>query len=244
VENKLQDLSMLQNSLDSKKKELLDSSNAVKKDLASAFEEIRIRLQKKEKDLMDRADSFLQEHLQELNTYSRVINTKVISLNRIIDNIHTHRIRNDEVSMLNFYSENNNKIVQVSESELPEIPDLNTLYSLKTNIDTSNLQEMVNSLNGIHAEITSLKGFDIQKNNLNHSQKYVMRREMYGVKPHTQTKIDSSSNNNSFNYNINSNINKNFSNTISNFVNKNQNYNNNNTLNESYDYSKNNLVKL
>ena len=65
--------------------------------MANAFEEVRLRLVKKEKELMEKADVFLLEHIQEINTHSRVLQSNVISLNKIIDSINSHIIRRDEV---------------------------------------------------------------------------------------------------------------------------------------------------
>lgn len=172
-------MSALHNSIESKKKELEDSSNNVKQELISAFEDIRQRLNRKEKELLDSADVYLQEHLQELNTYTRVINSKVIALNRIIDNINSHRVRNDEVSLLNYYSDNHEKVVQQSQADMPEIPDVNTIYAMRVSIDPSTVEKLISNLSGIHAEIATLKGHEIHK--INNPQKFIMKREMYGL---------------------------------------------------------------
>lgn len=183
MQERIQDLSNLHGNLETKKKELVESSTIVKQEMAAAFEEIRMRLQKKEKELMENADIYLQEHVQELNTYSRVIHSKIISLNKLIDNINSHRLRNDEINMLNFYSDNHNKVIQLSESDMPEIPDINTLYAMKVSINPGSLEDLISTLNGIHTEITSLKGHQIQK--MNNPQRFIMKREMYGLQSNT-----------------------------------------------------------
>ena len=65
--------------------------------MSEAIKEIKLKLDKKEKELLEKADNFLEEHIQEINTYSRIIQTKIISLNKIIDSINSNVIRKDEV---------------------------------------------------------------------------------------------------------------------------------------------------
>lgn len=99
VKEKIDDINGFQNAIDFKKKDIVDNTNSVKQQMAGAFEEIRIRLHKKEKELMEKADVFLAEHLQELNTYTRVIQSNLISLNKVIDSINSNIIRRDEVKI-------------------------------------------------------------------------------------------------------------------------------------------------
>ena len=97
VKDKIDDMNNLQSNIDAKKKEIAENTNTVKQQMANAFEEVRLRLLKKEKELMEKADVFLSEHIQEISTYSRVLQSNVISLNKIIDSINSHIIRRDEV---------------------------------------------------------------------------------------------------------------------------------------------------
>jgi hypothetical protein len=131
---------------------------------------------KKEKEILERTDINLQENLQELNTFTRVINTKIISLTKLLDSVNTNIVRKDEVSLLNFYSENANKITQSTESQIPDIPSLDVIENLNVNINQDSVAAMINGLNGIHLEITSMKGVHISK--IPKTQK--IRRDIYG----------------------------------------------------------------
>jgi len=66
--------------------------------MSNAFEDIIVKLRRKEKEIMDKADMFLQENLNEINTYTRVLQSKIISLNKMIDTINSNMVRKDEVS--------------------------------------------------------------------------------------------------------------------------------------------------
>lgn len=177
----MDEINRVNNALENKKKELVDSTNTIKQEMANAFQEIRLKLQKKEKEIMDKTDIFLQEHLQELNTYSRILQSKMIALNKNIDTINSNLMRKDEINLINFYSDTSNKILHSMESEIPEIPDLNAIFNMKVSINQSSFEQMVNNLNGLFLEITSLKGYEINK--LNNSYKYSFRRDMYGSTP-------------------------------------------------------------
>jgi hypothetical protein len=180
VQNKISEIISVQNSIDVKKKEMIDSTNNIKTEMSRAFEEIRIRLQKKEKEVLERAEVFLQEHLQEMNTYSRVMQSKIINLNKAIDTINSHVTRRDEVLLLNFFSENRGRIIQTVETDLPDIPDFETIYNMKVNINQNSFESLINNLNAIHVEITSMKGYEVNK--LQNQHKYSIKRDMYGAK--------------------------------------------------------------
>jgi predicted ATPase len=53
--------------------------------MANAFEEIRQRLDKKEREMMQNSDSFLDRNLTEIDSYIRLINGRNVNLNSTID---------------------------------------------------------------------------------------------------------------------------------------------------------------
>ncbi len=180
VNNRIKDITSVHNFLEGRKKEIVENTNTIKSEISKSFEDIRSRLVKKEKEILEKADVFLQENLQELNTYSRVLQSKIISFNKIIDSVNSNLIRRDEVSLLNYYSENKNKIYQSIDAEIPEIPDFNTLYSLKVSINQSSFQNFIDTLNAIHVEISAIKGYEIAK--LKNTRQYSIKRDLYGAK--------------------------------------------------------------
>jgi hypothetical protein len=158
----------------------------IKHDIHKAFEELRLKLQKKEKEIIERTEVYLQDNLQELNTFTRIINSKVISLNRIVDSINSNIVRRDEVTLLNFYSENYNKVAQSSETEIPDVPKLDILSNLEICINQDSLEALINNLNGIQLEITSMKG--IKLNQVPRMNK--VKRDIYGNISHIINKKD------------------------------------------------------
>lgn len=49
--------------------------------MANAFEELRQRIDKKERELMISADSFMDKNVQEIDSFIRLINGRCINLN-------------------------------------------------------------------------------------------------------------------------------------------------------------------
>jgi hypothetical protein len=121
-----------------------------------------------------------------MNTFTRIINSKVITLNRIIDSINSNIVRKDEVTLLNFYSENYNKVAQSSETEIPDIPKLDILTNLEVCINQDSIETLINNLNGIQLEITSMKG--VKLNQIPRMNK--VKRDIYGNISHIINKKD------------------------------------------------------
>ncbi len=186
VQNKIQDLGEVVSNLERKKKDIVDNTTLIKQDIHKAFEEIRLKLQKKEKEIIDRTEVYLQDNLQELNTFTRIINSKMITLNRIIDSINSNIIRRDEVTLLNFYAENHNKVAQSSETEIPDIPKLDILSNLEVCVNQDSIDTLLNNLNGITFEITSMKG--VKLNQIPRMNK--VKRDIYGNISHIINKKD------------------------------------------------------
>jgi hypothetical protein len=234
VSSRIEEINKVNNTLENKKKELKDSTATIKQEMSNAFQEIRLKLQKKEKEIMDKTDIFLQEHIQELSTYSRILQSKIISMNKIMDTINSNIMRKDEINLLNFYSDSHNKILHSAVAEIPEIPDLNAIFNMKIAINPTSFETMINNLNGLFLEIVSMKGYEINK--LNNSHKYSIRRDMYGSTPlNTNGSAVNNNNNNILNANNNNNINNSFSSVNNNNVmNNNLNINNQSRSNSSY----------
>jgi hypothetical protein len=86
----------------------------------------------------------------------------------------------------------------------PDLPDFNTISSLKVNINKESIESLVNCLNGIQIEITNVKGFEVAKTN--NSFKYSVKRDMYGSGNIKNTNIPSNQINTMNNTNNNPNV--------------------------------------
>lgn len=146
--------------------------------MSKAFNEIRLKLDKKEKELQQKSDEFINENIQEIETYIRVIQSKTISLNKLVDSLKSNILRRNQTSLINYFCANNEKILKQSQEEIPNVPDLNFIPHMTVNINKESLEKMIDSLNGIHIEILSIKGMEVKE--IVNPNKYSMRRELYG----------------------------------------------------------------
>ena len=150
-------------------------------DIRQAFDELRNLLNKKEKEIMDKTDNNLNDNLNELNTYNQIIKSKILLLNRLNETVNVHLMRKDELSLINFYTENKNKIL--AQTELNEINNINninidSLSNLKVYIDKSSFDAMISAINTLNFEVNNLKGFDII--NRHSLGKFTAKRNLYG----------------------------------------------------------------
>ena len=192
VDGKIKELGEADNAIEEKKGELNGLNEKCKREIKNAFDEIRIKLEKKERELIEKTENMINDNIQELNTYSRIINSKIIGLNKIVDSIQAKLIRKNDLSLINFYCENKNKILTNSQvTELSNIPDLNAIANLKVNIDQNGFDNIINALNSLNFGISSMKGIEINKT-IN-PQEFSARRNMYGVNTCNQSQMISRS---------------------------------------------------
>ena len=176
ISSKIKELYNTQKKIEQKKKEINTLNNKCRIDIRQAFDELRSLLNKKEKEIMDKTENTLNDNINELNTYNHIIQSKLILLNKLIETVNVYLMRKNELNLINFYTENKNKIL--SQTELNEIENINNLNleemsNLKINIDKSSFDAMISAINTLNFEIDTLRG--------NHNLgKFTANRNLYG----------------------------------------------------------------
>ena len=95
--------------------------------------------------------------------------------------VNAYLMRKDELNLINFYTENKNKILTQTElNEINNINDLNinSLSNLKIDIDKSSFDAMISAINTLNFDINTFKGFDIR--NIYSLGKFQAKRNLYG----------------------------------------------------------------
>ena len=183
---KVNDLGIMQQTINQKKNEINKLKSKCKNDINITFEELRQRLNNKEKEILIKTDNILNDNISELNTYNHIIQSKIILFKKMIDTINTYLMRKDELTLINFYRENKNKYLSQSElSELNNLPNLDSFSKLQINIDRSSFDAILSAINTFSFEISSNKTnqkYDISK--------FTAMRNLYGMQG-----IDNSINN-------------------------------------------------
>ena len=182
--SKIKELNSTQKNIEQKKKEISGLNNKCKIDIRQAFDELRNLLNKKEKEIMEKTENTLNDNFNELNTYNQIINSKIILLTKLNETVNAYLMRKDELNLINFYTENKNKIL--AQTELNEIdnindPNINSLSNLKIDIDKSSFDAMISAINNLNFEINTFKGLEIR--NVHSLGKFTAKRNLYGCGP-------------------------------------------------------------
>ena len=180
--SRINELNNTKRNIEEKAKEINALNNKCKIDIRQAFDELRNLLNKKEKEIMDKTENNLNDNLNELNTYNQIIKSKIILLNRLNETVNVYLMRKDELNLINFYTENKNKIMAQTElNELNNINNMNisSLSNLKIYIDKSSFDAMISAINTLNFEVNTLKGLDIR--NRHSLGKFTAKRNLYGI---------------------------------------------------------------
>ena len=183
INTKIKQLFITQKNIEQKKKEIGNLNNKCRIDIRQAFDELRSLLNKKEKEIMDKTENTLNDNINELNTYNHIIQSKILLLNKLSETVNVYLMRKNELSLINFYTENKNKIL--SQTEFNEINDINELNlegmsNLKIDIDKCSFDAMISAINTLNFEINTFRGFDVK--NRHNLGKFTAKRNLYGNK--------------------------------------------------------------
>ena len=181
VGNKINELNNAQKNIEQKKKDIFYLNNKCKIDIRQAFDELRSLLNRKEKEIITKTENTLNDNLNELNTYSHVIQSKILLLKKLIETLNSYLMRKDELTLINFYTENKNKILaQTDINELNNISNLNidNMSALRVDIDKSSFDSMISAINSLNFEINTFRGVDI--GNQYSLGKFTANRNLYG----------------------------------------------------------------
>ena len=183
INTKIKELFITQKNIEQKKKEIGNLNNKCRIDIRQAFDELRSLLNKKEKEIMDKTENTLNDNINELNTYNHIIQSKILLLNKLSETVNVYLMRKNELSLINFYTENKNKVL--SQTEFNEINDINELNlegmsNLKIDIDKCSFDAMISAINTLNFEINTFRGFDVK--NRHNLGKFTAKRNLYGNK--------------------------------------------------------------
>jgi len=171
IYNKMQEIG---NNINSKKKELYSAQKNIEQkkndisalnkkcriDVKQAFNEIRSLLDKKEKEIIKNIEITLNDNLNELNNCNNLIQTKLLSLNKLTETINGYLMKKKEINLINFYTDNKNKILtQLDLNDINKL-NINIISNLKVDIDRSSFDSMISAINSFNFKIDIRKGDD------------------------------------------------------------------------------------
>ena len=217
IYKKLEDLSkyandqkksiFLVNEAISKKKKLVNTLiERCKNEIHNTFEQIKLRLDNKEKEIINNTTSILYKNIEELNNYDILLKQNSDTVEEIIGKINNILRKKDELSTINYFCENRNKILkQCDLNELNNLPDLDSFTNFKIEPNRFTLNNMFEGINNFNFDITNIKGIATNNKKKNKSNKKILKSQF------TQPNYDIMNNNINQYQNINNNNNNNYS---------------------------------
>ncbi|CAG9313050.1 unnamed protein product [Blepharisma stoltei] len=158
LSNKQDELQNLEEKIEQRKKETLDQSHTAKQQIKHAFEDLRARLDKKEKELTSQADRFLEENLKELDAISRALASKVTSIGELYSNVSKILQQANSRELIDFYAESKEKLFLKVEAETSQLQNYDRTVSMKCFISPQSVADHIESLKGLQLQISSMKG--------------------------------------------------------------------------------------
>ena len=89
--------------------------------MANVFEDIRQRLEKKEREIMANADNFQESKLNEMDGIVRILNGRAQVLNTSINQVKTNLKERNDSGLLEYFAIEFPKIAQNTDSDLPQL---------------------------------------------------------------------------------------------------------------------------
>ena len=181
IGSKIKELYTAQNNIEKTKKSINFLGNKCKIDIRQAFDELRSLLNRKEKEIITKTENTLNDNINELNTYNHIIQSKILLLNELVETLNSYLIKKDELSLINFYTENKNKIL--AQTEINGLNNLNNINfdgmsKLRVDIDKESFDSMISAINTLNFEINTFRGINIEREfNLG---KFTANRNLYG----------------------------------------------------------------
>ena len=143
-----------------------------KKDIRSSFDQIRLKLSNKEKEIIANTENILRKNIEKLTNFNNILRNKMNSLKKIVDNINIFLYKIEELNTINFFCENKNKILEKAQiNELDNMPDLDIYSNIRIESDKNSLNNLLNAIEDFQISLNNFKGLDINiKNKKNYRQ--------------------------------------------------------------------------
>ena len=125
-----------------------------------SFEDLKARIEKKEREIISHIERVVDDSLREAENYSRIIVGKISTLETISDTLKKVLNSSSQAELLDFYSENKEKIYSNIESELSILNNIDTSTNLRCVISPSSIVDHIDSIKAVQLQISSLKCID------------------------------------------------------------------------------------
>ena len=172
VNSQIKDLYNAEQDINKTKEYIALLIDKFKRQIISSFDQIRLKLSNKEKEIIANTENILRKNIEELANFNGTLRKKMASLKKIVDNINIFLNKKDELNTINFFCENKNKILEKAQiNELDSIPDLDMYTNIRIESDKNSLNNLLNAIDDFQINVNNFKGYYMNpKNNQNYQQ--------------------------------------------------------------------------
>ena len=160
VSNKVDEIELRAEKIEMQKKDIVDQGNAAKQQVLVSFEDLKARIERKEREIIAQIDRIIEENLKETENYAKIIIGKVKAMENISENVQRILNSSSQIELLDFYAENREKIYENAECELSTLGAIDRSTNLRCVISPSSLAEHIDSIKAVHLQISALKCVD------------------------------------------------------------------------------------
>ena len=160
LSNKIDEVILRGEKIENHKKEIIDQGNAAKQQASINFDDLKARLEKKEREIIGNIDKIVRDALKEADNFNRILSGKINALGNTSEIIKKILATSSQVELLDFYAENKEKVYSNIDSELTTLGNIDRTANLRCFLSTSSLAEHMDSIKSVQIQISSLKSPD------------------------------------------------------------------------------------
>lgn len=157
VSNKIDEIELRAEKIETQKKDIIDQGNAAKQQVFISFEDLKNRIEKKEREIIGQIEKVMQDCLKETENYSRIILSKVKAMETISQSVKKVLASATPVDLLDFYAENKGKVLANLESEMSTLGNIDRSTNFRCAISSTSLSEHIDSIKAVQIQISALK---------------------------------------------------------------------------------------
>ncbi|OMJ66892.1 hypothetical protein SteCoe_36110 [Stentor coeruleus] len=160
VTGKIDEIDLKNEKLENQKNEIISQGNSAKQQVLVSFEDLKARIDKKEREIISQIERTVQDSLKDVENYMRIISGKIEVLEELGQGIKKILNTSSYCEVLDFYVENNKKIFESVENEVRMIGNIDRNVNIRCAINPQSLIEHVESVKTVQLQISALKATD------------------------------------------------------------------------------------
>ena len=160
LSNKIDEAALRSEKIESHRKEIVEQGNAARQQILVSFEDLKARLGRKEREMLEGIDRVVKEQIREAENFGKIINAKIEALEALSENFKQVLSEASQTELLDFYAGNKEKIYETIENEMNGMGNIDRISNLRCVINNSSVAEHIESIKAVQIQISALKGIE------------------------------------------------------------------------------------